>query len=241
MLADCGRFDEGILRGREGIRLAEAVGQPYSLAVVCFGLARNHITRGELVEATRLLEHAIALSREWNLVVLPLYTAALGYVHALSGRTTEGIALLKEGVSGIERMTFGSVLPQAMVWLGEANVRAARLDDGLALGERALTLARERGQRVAEAWARRLLGDIVLHRDPPDDETAEDHYHHAMALAEELGMRPLWAHCHLGLGKVSRRAGQRREAQEHLGTAITMYREMDMRFWLDQAEAARAQ
>jgi hypothetical protein len=50
-------------------------------------------------------------------------------------------------------------------------------------------------------------------------------------------MRPLVAHCHLGLGKLYRRTGKRQEAQEHLITATTMYREMDMRFWLEQAEA----
>jgi hypothetical protein len=51
-------------------------------------------------------------------------------------------------------------------------------------------------------------------------------------------MRPLVAHCHLGLGKLSRRTGQREQAREHLSTATTMYREMDMRYWLEQAEAA---
>ena len=55
-------------------------------------------------------------------------------------------------------------------------------------------------------------------------------------LAGELGMRPLVAHCHLGLGKLYRRTGERERAREHLSTATTMYREMDMRFWLDQAE-----
>ena len=51
------------------------------------------------------------------------------------------------------------------------------------------------------------------------------------------GMRPPVAHCHLGLGKLYRRTGDRQQAQEHLTTATTMYREMDMRFWLEQAEA----
>jgi hypothetical protein len=50
-------------------------------------------------------------------------------------------------------------------------------------------------------------------------------------------MRPLVAHCHLGLGKLYRRTGDDAKAQEHLGTATTMYREMDMRFWLEKAEA----
>ena len=53
-------------------------------------------------------------------------------------------------------------------------------------------------------------------------------------------MRPLVAHCHLGLGKLNRRMGKRHQAQEHLATAITMFREMDMRFWLEKAESVEA-
>ena len=59
----------------------------------------------------------------------------------------------------------------------------------------------------------------------------------ALALADELSMRPLVAHCHLGLGKFSRRTGKLQQAQEQLTTALTMYREMDMRFWLEQVQA----
>ena len=66
---------------------------------------------------------------------------------------------------------------------------------------------------------------------------AQAHYHAALDLASELGMRPLVAHCHLGLGKVSRKNGERREAREHLATAATMYRDMAMRFWPEQTEA----
>ena len=71
---------------------------------------------------------------------------------------------------------------------------------------------------------------------PETLESGEAHYRKALALAEPRGMRPLVAHCHLGLGKLYRRTGKRDQAQEHLTTATTMYREMDMRFWLEQAE-----
>ena len=63
------------------------------------------------------------------------------------------------------------------------------------------------------------------------------HYRKALALADPRGMRPLAAHCHLGLGTLYRRTGKREQAQGHLTTATAMYREMDMRFWLEQAEA----
>jgi hypothetical protein len=58
----------------------------------------------------------------------------------------------------------------------------------------------------------------------------------ALALAVELGMRPEVAHCHLGLGKLYRRTGKREQAREHLTTATTMYREMEMTYWLEKAE-----
>ena len=137
-------------------------------------------------------------------------------------------------MSAIETMGHG-LQPLFLVYLGEAYVLAGRLEDALAFAGRALTLARERGQRAYEAWALRLLGEVTARRDPP--EHADGHYRDALALAEELGMRPLVAHCHLGLGKLYRRTGKREQAQEHLTTATTMYREMDMRFWLEQAEA----
>jgi len=75
---------------------------------------------------------------------------------------------------------------------------------------------------------------------PPDlfeVDTAAAHYRQALALAEELGLRPLVAHCHLGLGKLNRRTGKREQAREHLTTATTMYGEIGMPFWLEQADA----
>jgi Flp pilus assembly protein TadD len=82
-----------------------------------------------------------------------------------------------------------------------------------------------------------LLGDIAAHPDRFEVDIAEAHYRQALALAEALGLRPLLAHCHLGLGALYRRAGTRQEAREHLTTAVTMFAEMDMRYWLEQAEA----
>ena len=90
------------------------------------------------------------------------------------------------------------------------------------------------GERRAEE------GHGRTHR-PPGAEDAPGYYREALALAGELGMRPLVAHCHLGLGTLYRRTGNRQQAQEHLATATTMYRDMDMRFWREQADAALAE
>jgi Flp pilus assembly protein TadD len=84
----------------------------------------------------------------------------------------------------------------------------------------------------------RLLGEIAAQRRPPEMEQAETHYRQALALAEELGMRPLQAHCHRGLGTLYSRVGRALQARAALGTAIALYRAMEMTFWLPQAEAA---
>jgi hypothetical protein len=109
-----------------------------------------------------------------------------------------------------------------------------RLDEAKSLGGRVVESSPR--QLGFLAHAQHLLGDVASHVDRFDAESGEAHYRHALALAEPRGMRPLIAHCHLGLGKLYQRTGKRQEAQEHLTTATTTYREMDMRFWLKQAE-----
>ena len=115
------------------------------------------------------------------------------------------------------------------------------MEEAQTLAEQALALAREYQERGHQAYALRLLGDIAAHRAPPDVDQAATHYRQALTLAEELGMRPLQAHCHLGLGTLYATVGQQEQAGAALTTAIEMYRAMDMTFWLPQAEAALVQ
>ena len=96
-----------------------------------------------------------------------------------------------------------------LVWLGEAYLLEGRLDDARERAQEAVSLARRHQERGHEAWSLRLLGDIASHRDPPSVETAEGYYREALALAGELGMRPLVAHCHFHLGKLFLKADQR--------------------------------
>jgi tetratricopeptide (TPR) repeat protein len=121
--------------------------------------------------------------------------------------------------------------------LGGAYLLDGWLADATRIAQEGLAAARQRGERGVEGHVLRLLGDIAAHPDRVEADTAEAHYRQALALAEALGLRPLLAHCHLGLGALYRRAGTREQAREHLTTAATMFGEMDMRHWLEQAEA----
>ncbi|HKW95485.1 MAG TPA: adenylate/guanylate cyclase domain-containing protein [Methylomirabilota bacterium] len=225
---DRGAFDEGIAHAQEGIRLSEALDHPYSLTFGCWVLAHLHISRGELASAFPLLERGLAVSREWNLTsFLTNEMGTLGYAHARAGRIAEGIPLMEHALSAAQLRGHGNLLALFLSYLAEAHVLAGRLEDADEYARRALTFARERGQRGHEACALRLLGEAAAQRDPPT--RAEGHYREALALAEGLGMWPLVAHCHLGLGKLCRLAGRHREADEHLDISSRMYREMNVR------------
>ena len=116
-----------------------------------------------------------------------------------------------------------------------ACLQAGRIGAATSHAEEALALSRRLGARGSEAHALCLAGDVA---SAGGADLADEHYRQALALATELGMRPLVAHCHLGLGKLCRRTGDPAKADEHLTTAVTMYREMGMGFWLEKAEGA---
>src|SRR5262249_24784676 len=151
--ADQGRFEEALNRGQEGVRLAEALDHPYSLAYALWALARAHIVKGEFGDAARLLERGMALSDEWNLTFLSILNGqGLGFAYALSGRLAEGIPLLEQAVAAKQAAREGAMmLPLGLIYLGEASILADRLDDALAVVGRGLALSRECGQRGWEA------------------------------------------------------------------------------------------
>jgi class 3 adenylate cyclase/tetratricopeptide (TPR) repeat protein len=237
-LAEQGAFEEGIVVGREGIRIAETLGHAYSLSQSWWGLGMLYAVRGDVVNAGDLVTRSLALARERNVVVMvPLALWTLGQVHVLSGRVSEGVRLVQQGLDMLK--TTGALMLQPIVeiYLGDAMLQAHRPDDALECARAGLAVACERGQRGFKAWARHLLGDIASDA-PGTGESAEDHYRQAMALADHLGMRPLVAHCHAGLARLYRRTGHQQRADEHFATATAMYREMSMTYWLEKAEHA---
>ena len=228
--------------GEDAVRLAEAVEHPFSMAaalMVCwFGLPpprrRPH---GD----PRARTGPGALPERQHPASFPMTASLLGAAYALAGRAAEALPLLDqmlERVATGSRMFFHALV---LTELSEALLLVGRVDEASALAGRLLELSRTHTGRGYQAHAYRLLGEVAMRREPPDVDQAAAHYRQALALAEELGMRPLQAHCHLGLGTLYARTGQRQQAHAELSAAIDLYRAMDMTFWLPQAEAALAQ
>jgi tetratricopeptide (TPR) repeat protein len=214
------------------VAICQSVSNWYGLAHGLFAVGLVHLCQGDFQAAISVLEQGVDIcrSRESPVLMLPT-TAHLGYAYVLGGRLAEGLPLLDQSVDSVWSQSLWSV------WWAETLLLAGRVDDATAAGRRALDLAVRRKERGQEAYAQRLLGEIASHDGLRDAAEAERHYRLAASLAEALGMRPLVAHCHFGLGKLYRRLGKRQEAREHLTAAAAMYREMDMRFWPEQADA----
>jgi tetratricopeptide (TPR) repeat protein len=240
--AELGTFAEGRSVGDEGLQSAETVDHPTSRLFALWGSGLLALRQGDLSRALPLLERAVRLCQDADHPALfPLLAAALGATYTLAGRIADAVLLLTQAME--QTMAAAMVDNQTLchLALGEAQLLAGRLEEAHALAEGALALARAHQERGNEAYALYLLGGIAVQCKPLDGALAAAHYQQARALAEELGMRPLQAHCHRGLGTLYATTGQHEQACAALSTAIEMYRAMDMTFWLPRAEATLAQ
>ena len=234
-----GDFATGLRLGEEAVQIAESLRYPHSAAYSIVHLAAQHLHRGALSHAMLQCERGVDVGGEAAAGFFsPYFDAFRAYVQVLSGSIDLGLPVLRRAVDAQTSMGFRYGLGWLRALLGEGLLLAGRHGEAAEEASRALALARDCGERAFEANAHRLLAAIAAQTDPTGAEGAEDHYQCALTIASQLGARPLVAHCHLGLGKLYRRTGKRQEAKEHLTTATAMYREMDMWFYLEQAEAA---
>ena len=239
-LAELGDFSEGHTQGAEAMRLAETVEQPFPLMNAYLGIGFLYLRQGDLPQAVAWLAKGLEICQTTDVrLQLQFAAGALGYAYALSGRLAEAQPLLEQAVE--LTATRLSHYPLWAAHLGEAYLLAGRLEEAHQLAERALARARDTKQQAYEAYALRLYGEIAAQRTPLEVDPAAAAYQQAITLAEALGMRPLQAHCHLGLGTLFAKIGQRVQARTALSTAVDLYRAMDMTFWLLQAEAVLTQ
>jgi tetratricopeptide (TPR) repeat protein len=241
-LGDLGDFDEAVTHGMDGVRICEESGDPSSVVQARNTLARAYLERGDVERAVPLLEGALDVGRTSAAVAIFIWSLALrGVAHTLAGQSAQAVSFLEDCV-GIA-VANGIVANHALwaTWLGEAYLATGRIPDARRTIEDALARATARQERAYRAGALRALGTLAAREEPPAVEEAEQCYREALALADELEMRPLQARCRLGLGKLLQGAGRQDEARTELNIAVAMLREMGMNHWLPEAEAALAE
>lgn len=237
--AELGQFAEAAKYAEEVIRIAEPTRHAHTIAWAYFAASMLRLLKGDWAEALPLVERWIAILRTGNIVdLLPWAVAASAWVLAQCGEFGEASHRLGEAEQLLERQAergIGGHRSWAYGALGHACLLLGQLDDAQRLADRFVRTSRR--QPGSSAHALRLLGDIATHPDRFDAEAGVTHYQEALALARLHGMRPLNAHCHLGLGRIYRRLGETEHTREFVVAATAMYREMEMGFWLEQAEA----
>ena len=172
---------------------------------------------GAVQRAIPVLERAMALCQEWHISLLwPSQAVTLGVAYALAGRGAAGLPLAEHGME--QEVTSGRArnLMLVIAHLSEAYLVAGRLEEARQRAVQAVELACQYQQRGWQAWALWLLGESLARQASPTVETALGHYRQALVLAEELGMRPLLAHCHRGLGTLQAKMGQAEQARAAL-------------------------
>ena len=241
-LVDLGEFAEAIAMGEEAIQIADESDTAHSQVLAAHSVGFTYLCKGDVDRAILLLEHTLRRCQDEDMpLTTRLLTATLGYAYTRARQTTDAMALLESGIQQTEALKIFFRYALWLSWLGETYLLADRMDHAFALAQRAVDHASAHKEPGHQAYALRLLGDIAARREPPESAPAEAHYRQALALAEALGMRPLQAHCHLGLGTLYAKVGQQETARTELSAAVALYRAMDMTFWLPQAEAALAQ
>ena len=238
-LAELGRFGQAARYAAEAIELAEPSQNAYAIGMAYWASGVLWLTRGDWVRARSAIEHGTAALETADAVLtLPGAIASGAWVLAQLGEAEEAVRRLREAENVLQTVESRQIVAnsiRAYHALGRAQLLLDRSADARRAADRGLAYSRSRPADAAHAL--HLRGDVAMHPDAFDPESAEADYREAMVLATSFGMRPLVAHCHLGLGKLDRRTGKREEAREHITTATTMYREMGMTYWLEQTEA----
>ncbi len=237
--ATLGEFQQALASATEALRMATEIRHPSSLAIANFYLGYVHVLRGHIETAVPFLERGLAISREHETAGwVKANSLGLAYALVLLGERERALEYLAGALETAElyRQIYAAVGALRSV---TANVylAAGRLEEACAAIGRGLMASTERNARGHRAPLLRLEAEVLAGQEPAEPAAALERLREALALAAELGMRPEVAHCHLGLGKLYRRTKRQEQAQEHVNTAATMFREMEMRFWLEQAEA----
>ncbi len=238
-LAELGDFTEARHHAEEALNLAHVAEHPYSLAHAHLAMGGALVRQGSFGEAMGMLERGLDLCRIVPFLHPPM-AADLAMVYAFSGRMNAGLQLARGAVAMAEEGGRLGRLSLIVTHLGEVCHLADQPKEAATCARRALELARERKELGNQVYALRLLGLVAAEKEPPDVQSAEEYFGEALDLAEQLGMRPLLARCHLGLGRLYRRFGKASPAEHHLAKASCLFEAMGMTFWLGRLALDRA-
>jgi predicted ATPase len=211
-----GEEREALARSRDAVRLAREGSQPSSLALALHFAAVLHQFRGDPAAVREAASESLALAVEhrfafWQAGAMVL----LGWAEAADG--ADGVALLEKGLEAWAATGSVTYRGYYLTLLADARVRCRRHDEALAALDEASRVIHATGERLSEAEANRLRGEVLAARG---EGAAEEALRRALAVARDTRARALELRAALPLGRVLARSGRRHEAREVLVAAI---------------------
>ena len=235
-LGSMGEFVQAIAHAEQAIRVAEAEDRAQDRLWAYYTLGRVHLERGDFASAVASIERAHARCSNGEFpIYLPRVLGSLASARAHAGDVERALPLLVRAMSEAEDRHVLVGHSTLLVQTGEVHLLAGHPADAEPWASRALTRASQHGERGVHACAQHLLAAVAARREPERTDAAAG-FDAALRLASDLGLRPLAARCELDLGALYQRTGQTERAREHLGRAITLFRQMQMSTWLTRAE-----
>jgi len=235
-LAELGDFSAARAAADDAMRIMAPLHHPFLSVHVSCSMATVALRQGRADEVIPLLEQLREINTVGSaLVVFPIHEWFLAYAYAVVGHS-DALDLLRRTERLTDDARFTYYYPFWLTLLGEGYLLLGEVEEALARAGRALELSRKRGERGNEGWSLRLTGDALSALRPASEQEIADTYRCALAIAEELGMEPLRAHCHLGLGRLETRARRPAEAERHHDIARPLLKAMAMTRWLNQPQ-----
>ena len=199
-LAERGEFELALMRSDEAVYIADAIDQFATRIYAYMALGIVHLRKGSFDFAIQPLDRAFQLSERADLRMARAMVAGyLGRAYTLTNQVSRAIEILNQAVTAAAGMELMVDQAMRLMHLGEAYLHDNQVEKATDIANLALQNALNYHQRGAAAWIHWLLGEINARSDFRG--AAEDHYSQAEALASQLGMAPLLAHCHFGLKK----------------------------------------
>jgi class 3 adenylate cyclase/tetratricopeptide (TPR) repeat protein len=234
-LADLGEFDRADACLDRARAQADLARHPYSQAIAWTLTGAVWYARGQVDRAVPTLARSLEICEQANLTVWqPIPATLLGACLIALDRKDDGMALLRDGVRRAESLGVMAYLSRWMLHLAEGLLMTGDVPAARVTADRAMALALAHGERAHEAMAWRVLADVSAREASFD--AARQAYEQTLTLADELGLRPQQARAHFDLGRLQRRLGHLRDAEDHLARAIVLFADMGMRSWLEMSQ-----
>jgi tetratricopeptide (TPR) repeat protein len=212
-----GHPEQSVAMGREGLSLAETLGDHFSIARAAGATALIHQLRRDAPAVAEYARIAAGISDEHGFPYWSSYAnLLLGW--ALCGKeggAEEGIALMRHSLARYLGTGAGTHHGHFLSLLAERLAKEGRTDEGLALLAEAGALLNN-GERFSEAELYRLSAELLMTQSPPKVKEAEKKLRAAIAVSRQQGAKSWELRATTSLARLLDKEGRRDEARAML-------------------------